>query len=256
MGRIMALSGLDPLPIKESLNAFYPLCEDGKIMGAMNPGHLDGWGISAFSAGRAVYCERRAESASQERPRWDAAIARAERTRTPVLMAQFRKASQGGRDIANTHPFHYRDWVFMHNGTIFNAGILSLEDAQPQGTTDSERLMLWLLEKMIPDLDPTARLVELLQEARRSLQFTSLAILLSDGKKLWVYREAGTARMEKQETLADRENYYTLYSTRRGDSTVLCSEPLSAMAKDWTPLPTKTLMVYTPGNVLPECLAV
>ena len=106
---------------------------------------------------------------------------------------------------------------------------LPLTDSTPQGETDSELLMLWILEHIQNEADPTAVLVKLLKESREKLVFTSLTFLLTDGKTLWAYRDFGEKRLEKGETLQEREKYYTLYYTKIGGCAVICSEALPAM---------------------------
>src|SRR5882724_3786369 len=103
MCRLLGMAGTSPLPIQEALAAFYPLCADGCVKKGMAPGHMDGWGISGFSDGRAVYFARRSESAAQCEADYRAAAERAAKSRLPVMLAHFRKASTGPVDTANTH---------------------------------------------------------------------------------------------------------------------------------------------------------
>lgn len=243
MCRLLGLIGTPPLPVREALQAFYPLCSQGCVGYKMPQGHFDGWGISGFSAQRAVYFERRAESAIESKNFYDQAVERAAKSQTPVLLAHFRKAATGTRDIGNTAPFHWRDWAFAHNGILYNAAELSLQEARPQGRTDSERFGLWLLEQTAGAFDPTAALAETLRNARAKLVFSSLNFLLTDGSALWAYREAGDQRLEKGETFEDREKYYTLFTTRLDRNSIVCSEPLPGASKNWTPLAQRTLTV-------------
>src|SRR5260370_37535607 len=112
MCRMLGIIGKPPLPIQEALKAFYPLCTQGCVKKGMSPGHLDGWGISGFSVGRAVYFARRAEPATQGEIEYMQAGERAIKSGAPIVIAHFRKASGSEPGISNTHPFHHRDWVF------------------------------------------------------------------------------------------------------------------------------------------------
>src|SRR5438874_2677442 len=144
MCRMLGIIGTPPLPVQETLKAFYPLCTEGCVKKGMNPGHLDGWGVSGFSGGRAVYFARQAGPASQDESQYGQAGARALKFRAPIVIAHFRKASGTAPAIPNTHPFHYQDWIFAHNGTIYGPiGSFPLYGAEPQGQTDSERYFLW-----------------------------------------------------------------------------------------------------------------
>ena len=108
----------------------------------------DGWGI-AFAEDRDTHLFREAEPAAAS------ALAHMVMSReipSQTVIAHVRRASQGGKVIANTHPFtrvrHGRVHHFAHNGTL--AGIETLEDSgrllgQRVGDTDSELAFLLLL---------------------------------------------------------------------------------------------------------------
>jgi predicted glutamine amidotransferase len=254
---MLGIIGTPPLPVQETLKAFYPLCTEGCVKQGMNPGHLDGWGVSGFSLERAVYFGRLPQAASQCESEYQQASERAVKSGTPVVMAHFRKATGGELHISNTHPFHFRDWIFAHNGTIHGAmASFPLNEADSQGQTDSERFFLWMWEEVHAQIDPTAALVALLKRYREQLVFTSLNFLMSDGKQLWAYREFGDKRLEKGETVADREKYYTLYSAVVGKSAVVCSEPLTAVSKTWTPISQRTLAVFSTDKTTPQLISI
>jgi predicted glutamine amidotransferase len=246
MCRLLGIAGNLPLPAQECLKAFYPLCKEGCVKKGMEPGHFDGWGVSGFSGGRAVYFARLAQSAAQSEREYQQAAERAAKADGPCLIAHFRKATGGDLTVSNTHPFHYRDWIFAHNGTLFGASAsLPLVEAMPQGQTDSERFFLWLWEQIHAEMDPSAALAALLKKSRDNFVFTSLNFLMSDGEHLWAYRDFGDKRLEKGESVQDRENYYTLYSASVGASSVICSEPLTTLTKNWEPIPPRTLMCFS-----------
>jgi len=253
MCRLFGIAGPSPLPIQEALKAFYPLCTEGCVKKGMTPGHLDGWGISGFSDDRAVYFARKAEPATQGESDYQLAGERVLKSGSSLVIAHFRNSSGTPVTLSNTHPFHYRDWIFAHNGTIFGAvASLPLLEAAPQGETDSERFFLWIWENIHAELHPTAALVTLLKKARQELVYTSLNFLLSDGKHLWAYRDFGDKRLDKGETLQERENYYSLYRTTLGNSAVICSEPLVALSKNWELIPQRTLAVFSAERTTPQ----
>lgn len=257
MCRLLGIAGTPPLLIEEALSAFYPLCSKGCIKKGMSPGHLDGWGISGFNEGRAVYFARRSESAAESENEYRQATARAAKSKTSILLAHFRKASGSEPAIANTHPFHQQDWMMAHNGTIFGAAAsFPLLSAEPQGDTDSERFFLWMYEQIHAELDPTQALVELLKKSREGLVYTSLNFLLSDGKRLWAYREYGDKRLDKDETVKDREDYYTLFFATLPSSVVFSSEPLAGVSSDWTPMSQRMLAVVTPAAPVPQLIKI
>ena len=67
MCRLLGIVGTHPLPVRETMESFFPLGKSGHIKCTMKPGHLDGWGLSGFSNRRAVYFERRAESITEDK---------------------------------------------------------------------------------------------------------------------------------------------------------------------------------------------
>jgi len=255
---MLGMIGEPPLPVREVLAAFYPLCTDGCVTPGMKPGHLDGWGASGFKDHRAVYFGRETLPADESRDEFNQAMDRAHKTDTPVVIAHFRKAAGAPPGISNTHPFHFRDWVFAHDGTIFGAeASFPLNETSPCGETDSERFFLWLWEEIHATADPTAALAALLKKARETLVFSSVNFLMSDGKTLWAYRDFGDKRLGKGETLEDREKYYTLYTAAAaGKHALVCSEPLKGIAKIWTPIGQRTLAAFTAGKVSPQTIVI
>jgi predicted glutamine amidotransferase len=257
MCRLLGMTGAHPLPVREVMEEFFPLGQTGKVKCTMKPGHLDGWGLSGLSAGRAVYFDRRAEPVTESKKPYEVAIDKAAKSQSPVLISHLRKASEGGRDVRNTHPFHSRDWIFAHNGTIFGASAsFPLRDSEPQGETDSERFFLWMVENVRTEDDRTEALVSLLRKARAELVYSALNFLMTDGEVLWAYREYGDKRMDPGETLEEREKYYTLYFARVERTAVVCSEPLKNVSKMWQPIPQRTLAVFSPQMLAPRTILV
>jgi predicted glutamine amidotransferase len=257
MCRLLGIVGVHPLPIREVSEAFFSLGQTGHVKCTMKPGHLDGWGLSGFSAGRAVYFDRRAEPVTETKKPFEQAVEKAARSQSPVIIGHLRKASEGNRDVRNTHPFHSRDWIFAHNGTVFGAqASFNLQDSQPQGETDSERMFLWIVEQVRTEEHRTEAIVNLLRRNREGLVYSALNFLMTDGETLWAYREYGDKRMDPGETLQEREKYYTLYFSKVGNSAVVCSEQLNSVSKIWLPIPQRTLAVFSPSMTAPRTIAV
>ena len=102
--------------------------------------------------------------------------------------------------------------------------------------------------------DPTRALVEVLKKSREELVFTALNFLLTDGTRLWAYREFGDKRLEKGESVKDREDYYTLYLTTLPSCVIVCSESLTGVDAKWTPMDQRTLAVVTRQAPLPQLI--
>ncbi|MFA5976272.1 MAG: class II glutamine amidotransferase [Elusimicrobiota bacterium] len=246
MSRLLGLVGA-PLPGRDVLSVFYSLCQEG------NP---DGWGISGYSARRAVYFGRQAESAGENREAFDRAVERTVKTQSPVLIAHFRKSPDETREIGKTQPFHCRDWVFAHDGELFNAPELPLQEARLQGGSDSERFGLWMLEHVASALNTTQALAATLQNHRSNLVFSSLNFLMSDGRTLWAYRDVGDGQLAKNESPDERGEIYSLFAAQVGPRVVVCSEPLPALSQTWTPLNTKTLVAFPSDGSAPQAIKI
>lgn len=114
--------------------------------------HPHGWGIGYFQAGEAYLVK-------SDHPAADCSSFRraADRLASNALIAHVRRATVGGVDTFNTHPFRNGRWLFAHNGTIH--GFAGFEDAvaaatpaglrsRRLGSTDSEALFLLLLGEL------------------------------------------------------------------------------------------------------------
>jgi len=257
MCRLLGMIGAAPLPAKDVMEAFYPLCTKGIVEKGMKPGHLDGWGASGFKDGRAVYFARSTEPADETRDEYKEAVERVGKAASPIVLAHFRKTAGTPPVISNTHPFHWRDWIFMHAGTIFGAeASLPLNETTPYGATDSERLFLWIWEQVHSTADPTFALTALLKKAREQLVYDSLNFMMSDGHTLWVAHEVGDKRLAKGETLAERQTYFSLSVATVGKAVVICSEPLPSVSKTWATLAPRTLAILTADKPVPQLIQI
>jgi glutamine amidotransferase len=178
--------------------------------------NADGWGIATWDD-RGLRVERRARSAADDVTFTEVAS----RARPTTLIAHVRAATVGGPAPGNTHPFHHGPWAFAHNGTLtaFDrvAPMLDTGRFAPSGTTDTEHIFAWILNRM-PEfgLDPFRRaaspdpLAHLIAEAISDLTAMAeragavhppkLNFLISDGTNLvasrwgntlyWTYRDA------------------------------------------------------------------
>ena len=72
---------------------------------------------------------------------------------TAKCIAHIRKATIGEVSVNNAHPFERYDdsgrrWVLAHNGTIFDSEALAPYQYTQTGTTDSERILLYIVDQM------------------------------------------------------------------------------------------------------------
>ena len=112
--------------------------------------HPDGWGIGYYTGGTPCV-ERRKTAAFNDRH----FSVTAGRVYAETVIAHVRMATVGDPALANTHPFHYGQWLFAHNGTVrafdrVGPRLREQTDGRyaPGGTTDSEAVFYWLLSRM------------------------------------------------------------------------------------------------------------
>lgn len=161
-----------------------------------------------------------------------------------LLLAHIRLATVGSLKQENTHPFTRKDaegrsWNMIHNGTIYS-GIELIPYIEKQvGDTDSERIILYLMDlleeeyKATGSLSPNQRfaVVEklLLQLAPRN----KLNLILFDGEYLYVHKNMRN----------------TLSIQRREEGILLATTPLN---DGWEDLDICTLFVYKDGKLCYE----
>jgi glutamine amidotransferase len=200
--------------------------------------HPHGWGVAAFS-GAALSLEKEAVRAS------DSGLLRqwlqTHRTAT-TLLAHIRLATAGCMNYENCHPFCQKDasgrrWTLIHNGTIFQGEIVEPYRARQQGSTDSERVLLYLVEQ----LDRAQELAgHPLTGAERFGVLEPLVAQLARGNKLNLLLYDG-------ELLYAHTNYaHSLYVREDEDAACFCTVPLQEGL--WQPMPMQTLCAYDRGR--------
>lgn len=120
--------------------------------------HPNGWGIAIF-CGKEVNIEKEPVAAYKS-------SYLKERLRTPLrasnMMAHIRFATRGHMAYENCHPFIKHDqtgraWTFMHNGTIFSCPLLSKYLYAQSGQTDSERILLYMIDQINAETEKQGR---------------------------------------------------------------------------------------------------
>ncbi|MBU7013948.1 MAG: class II glutamine amidotransferase [Theionarchaea archaeon] len=222
MCRMLAFMG-PPCSPEDLLTKFQRLALYGNSIDGV--GHRDGWGIGYYSHG--IVLTKKAECAAESTKYTEAALEAAQKA-PHVLMAHLRKASPNTPVTdEEVHPFQIDHYLFCHNGSI------TQRDGQPLGKTLDSVLFFRKLRE--------TSLIEAVAFFR-DFKYTSLTCLLTDGVKIWAYREC-----------TEREDYYTLYYCTRQDSVIVCSEPI--LDCRWVPVDNRQLITVLPDHsVLTEML--
>lgn len=204
---------------------------------ALSSEHAHGWGVAWYD-GSGLRLERSPLKASDD-PRFLEASAMAEGR---IIMSHIRKSTRGTRTVENTHPFPFGRWVFGHNGTI--EGYARILDGLPpeyrarlKGRTDSEMLFQWLLWHMESRGDEVEGLRDGIAAVRPLLAkgTTAINFTLSDGQRLYAYRESLT-----------RHGIYDLRYLDGDGGLAVCSEPLGS--GEWAAVDNGELLIASPGG--------
>jgi glutamine amidotransferase len=198
----------------------------------MTSRHSDGWGIAGYLGKWATHFGRSEKGADVDAAAFLEASRKAVDSRSRIIVAHLRKASDGKPAVTSSHPFIHYDWIFAHNGTIENSEKLIIPRYRYEGTTDSERFFKFLVERLYRHAakDYPAIIRRTIAEIKELCHCTSLTFLLSGGKHLIAYRD-----------YSEEESYYTLSYAQSGDTAVFCSEEIPGF--EWTPLKNGDMMV-------------
>jgi glutamine amidotransferase len=207
--------------------------------------HPDGWGLTLMD--RKPY-EMHKEAVSAFKS--DTLQSRLQSPiRAKNALAHIRLATIGTDEYENTHPFSGCDssgrfWVLIHNGTIFESDVLHPYLFTQTGSTDSERVFLYLLDQMNDAIRRKERPLTdrerfaIVDRIVKELSFKNkLNLIIYDGQFMYVHT-----------------NYKaSLYARQTEDGILFATTPLTA--EGWKPLEINTLSVYRQGQKVYQGLA-
>ena len=230
MCELLGVSANRKIKLNDMLQAFF----------AHSTEHPNGWGLAFFDH-QNVSVEKEPVKAKDSLYLRNRLTGRLESSRA---MAHIRKATIGNTDFCNTHPFVKMDdsgrtWVLVHNGTIFEAEVLSRYRHQQEGETDSERILLYIVDQVNHQLqqewnsfDVNERIQLIDDIVVRLSKGNKLNLLIYDGDYFYVHKnEEGT-----------------LYKSERPGSVVFSTHPLGEV--EWEPLEMNRLLVYKDGTLI------
>lgn len=237
MCELFGVSSAEKIRCNELLQVFFS-------HGVDNP---DGWGLATFY-GNAVSLEKEPISSL------DSVYLKNRMTDEIVedtLLAHIRKASKGGLEYKNAHPFIRRDhsdrlWTLIHNGTIFESAELDPYMGQQKGSTDSERILYYLIDCI--NAKQKEKGSELSEQERFSVvdevvhtitPGNKVNLLIYDGDLFYVHTN-----------LKD-----TLHRYQKGNTLIVATKPLAAESveqESWEKVPMNTLLAYRHGELVYE----
>lgn len=202
--------------------------------------HPNGWGLATFPSGT-VLIEKEPIQASKS-PYLKKRLE--DKLEGKALLAHIRYATIGHIEYENCHPFTKKDnfgqsWTLIHNGTIFDYPPLLPYQLHQLGETDSERILLYLVDKINQlqkklerKLDPKEQCVLIDTLISQMAPGNKLNLILYDGKRLYAHTNAT----------------HSLYFKQENNAVVLATVPLDQ--ESWQPLPFTSLCVFQDGHLI------
>ena len=200
--------------------------------------HPHGWGMASMEKTQ-VQIEKEPMQASKS-------IYLKERLSVPILMknglAHIRYATIGNVEYKNCHPYTMKDaggrqWTLIHNGTIFDYEPLNKYVNIQNGDTDSERILLYLVDAVN---QREKELQRKLNEEERFHLLDGIIVEMSKGNKLNLMVYDG-------ELFYVHTNYAnSLYELNKENQALFSTRPLSEEA--WRPVTFTTLLAYRQGK--------
>ena len=230
MCELFGISSAKNIRANELLDAFY----NHSYM------HQDGWGLALFH-GNEVSVEKEPVRAVDSRYL-------AARLSRPILctnlLAHIRRATIGRIEYVNCHPFVLEDasgrtWTQIHNGTMFDSEVLAPYISLQEGTTDSERVLWYIIDRVNKELEKEnmslsgEHRIALIDRLLGSLsRGNKLNMLLFDGENLYVHTNCRDS----------------LYVHSEPGTRVIATSPVCC--EDWEALPMNRLLVYKNGALI------
>lgn len=230
MCEIFGLSSRENFIANEYLNEFY----------AHSKNHPHGWGLACISHDSALIEKEslKATESNYLKERLSQQIS------AKIMLAHIRYATIGNVEYKNCHPFYVKDstgrqWTLIHNGTIFDYPPLSRYVQKQTGDTDSERILLYLIDRLNDAQNKKGQ--GLVFEERFEL-LDSIICEMSEGNKLNLLFSDG------KYLYAHTNRQGTLYFLRKENSVIFATVPLSD--DEWQPLPFTRLLAYCKGRLI------
>jgi len=203
------------------------------------------------------------------RPAWNDANLRdlAAQIESKRFIAHVRATSLATVQETNCHPFRWKNWLFVHNGEIYEAEKTRrdlMSKVAPEfynnilGSTDSE-LMFHLALSQGFEKDPPgalARMAAVIEQSGRENGVPEAlwaTICVTDGKTTWAVRYASDGKAPTLYHSRDAKDLYEINPALKGrygaTSRVIVSEPIGAFSEMWTEVPQASLVTVRGGDL-------
>ena len=189
---------------------------------------------------------------------------------TDCMFAHIRAASEGAISEANSHPFHYEQFLMMHNGVVpyfskIKRRLLSLLSDElflwVKGQTDSEHVFALLMQHLVDirgsapgistaqikqGFEQTFEVVrDLTQEAGIADEVSTFNMMITDGHRIFGTRYSSDPEKETRSLYFSTGSRFecqngisSMVQDASGDKAVLIvSEKLNDHKEEWTHIP-------------------
>jgi len=161
--------------------------------------HPDGWGIGWFDNRKTkIYKQGYGKKYDFDKVK---------KVRSKIIISHVRKATTGDKSTQNAHPFEFKNWLFVHNGSVERKCLLKLlADSYTKLTsqTDSEVYFHLVMQEIKNTGDVIEGAKSTIKKVKECGGYSGLNFIMSDGENLYAYRDASTS-----------ESYYSLYYLKR-----------------------------------------
>ncbi len=184
-----------------------------------------------------------------------------------LFLAHVRATSLATVQETNCHPFRYGNWLFVHNGEVFEIEKVRREllmTVAPEyfdnilGTTDSEVMFHLALTFGLQQDPPTAlaRMAGCIEKAARACGVDEslwMTLGVSDGTTLYGVRYASDGQAPTLYYSPDVQEVYRINPATTGRfgaaARVIVSEPIGVYPEMWTEAPQGSLLIVREGGI-------
>ncbi len=227
MCELYAVTANRRITVNNTLKTFFSHSEE----------HRNGWGFYLKDADRELLVKEHIKANDSQKLK----EILSEKIDTRLCIGHIRYATIGSVSDFNAHPFtgvdkYGRKWVLFHNGTIFDAPVLEKYHARQEGETDSERILLYVLDRMNQmDADNPEDRMRLIEDViAKVVPGNKLNLMIYDGEYLYVHKnEPGT-----------------LHSKNTSEGIIFSTHPLDE--GHWIEAPLNCLQVFKDGELVYE----
>ena len=227
MCELLGFSLAKPVDVREYISEFHK----------HNDKNPHGWGIMFEDNGRQIIREPLRADMSET-------AASVIKTIPPQknMLAHIRFATMGSIDTENCHPFSAsdisgREWTLIHNGTIFSSVNSYSYASRQKGSTDSERLFLYMMDTINREIrhgcsTERDRFEVVNDFIVNTAPRNKLNLMIFDGELLYIHKNLKN----------------TLFYRRMDEGFIFSTYPLDRYT--WIPFPMAQVTAYKNGSAV------